>query len=164
MRKYGIDIFSIDIIEEVPIEQLSDKEQYWIQYYNSYNNGYNATIGGDGKHLYDYNAIIKGFQSGKLVKELAMEFECCGDTIAQALKLAHLDSTSNKNKRIEKSIIAYDLKGNIVNTFSSHKEASKWLYDNNYTTSQNWDNITATIGRVANGKRKSAYGFIWKHP
>ena len=55
MRKYGIDIFSIDIIEEVPIEQLSDKEQYWIQYYNSYNNGYNATIGGDGKQLYDYN-------------------------------------------------------------------------------------------------------------
>ena len=163
IRKYGVDVFYIEVIEQVSIENLSDREKYWIQYYDSYNNGYNATVGGDGKQLYDYDAIVKGFQSGKLVRELAEEFECCVDTIAQALKLANINSTMNKNKRIEKSISAYSLQDELIKTFSSHKEASKWLYDNQYTTSQNWDNITATIGRVANGKRKSAYGFIWRH-
>lgn len=163
IRKYGADVFHVELIEQISIENLSDREKYWIQYYDSYNNGYNATVGGDGKQLYDYDAIIKGFQSGKLIRELATEFECCVDTIAQALKLANIDSTINKNKRAKKSISAYNLQNELIKTFSSCREASEWLYDNQYTTSQNWDNITAAIGRVANGQRKSAYGFMWKH-
>ena len=35
-------------------EELSLKEQYWIGYYNSYENGYNATRGGDGS-LYRFS-------------------------------------------------------------------------------------------------------------
>ena len=46
-RKYGIDNFSFEIIELLPEEQLFDREKYWINYYNSYNNGYNETLGGD---------------------------------------------------------------------------------------------------------------------
>lgn len=49
MRKYGIEHFSIEIVEEPDINILNDREIYWINYYNSYVNGYNATIGGDGK-------------------------------------------------------------------------------------------------------------------
>ena len=49
MRKYGIESFSIEIIEETSIEKLSEKEIYWIEIYDSYHNGYNATRGGDGK-------------------------------------------------------------------------------------------------------------------
>ena len=71
MNKYGQDNFYIELIEEVPIEQLSEKEQYWINYFNSFHFGYNATRGGDGKILYNYQDIVNGFLSGKLVKELA---------------------------------------------------------------------------------------------
>jgi len=49
MNKYGCDCFFVDILEEVPIEVLSEREQFWIKYYDSYHNGYNATFGGDGK-------------------------------------------------------------------------------------------------------------------
>lgn len=42
MRKYGIKNFIFSIIEECSIENLSDREDYWISYYNSYvPNGYN---------------------------------------------------------------------------------------------------------------------------
>ena len=58
MSKYGVDNFSIELIEEVPIEVLSQREIYWIEFYNSYKYGYNATKGGDGKLLYDYEAIV----------------------------------------------------------------------------------------------------------
>ena len=49
MRKYGLDNFSFEIIEELEDYSLSDeKEKYWIKYYNSYFNGYNESLGGDG--------------------------------------------------------------------------------------------------------------------
>ena len=43
--KYGIDNFSFEVLEEC--ENYNDREQYWIAYYNSCENGYNMTIGGD---------------------------------------------------------------------------------------------------------------------
>ena len=46
-RKYGIDNFSFEIIELTEEKNLFDKEKYWIKFYDSYNNGYNETLGGD---------------------------------------------------------------------------------------------------------------------
>lgn len=46
-RKYGIDNFSFEIIELTEEKDLFDKEKYWIKFYDSYNNGYNETLGGD---------------------------------------------------------------------------------------------------------------------
>ena len=46
-RKYGIDNFSFEIIESTEEKDLFDKEKYWIKFYDSYNNGYNETLGGD---------------------------------------------------------------------------------------------------------------------
>lgn len=48
MRKYGVDVFHIEIIEECDNALLNEREKYWIKYYNSYNIGYNMTWGGDG--------------------------------------------------------------------------------------------------------------------
>lgn len=47
-KKYGIENFSFTIIEECSVDELDEKEKYWIRYYDSYRNGYNETIGGDG--------------------------------------------------------------------------------------------------------------------
>lgn len=47
LRKYGIENFSFNILEECKREDLNKKEIYWIARYNSYNNGYNQTPGGD---------------------------------------------------------------------------------------------------------------------
>lgn len=46
-RKYGIENFSFEVLEECEVEELKEKEKYWINYYNSYKKGYNATPGGD---------------------------------------------------------------------------------------------------------------------
>lgn len=47
-RKYGIENFQFSILEECSIEELNQKEIYWINFYNSFFNGYNLTFGGDG--------------------------------------------------------------------------------------------------------------------
>ena len=46
-RKYGLENFSFEVIEECRIEELNEKEIYWINYYNSYKDGYNQTPGGN---------------------------------------------------------------------------------------------------------------------
>ena len=46
-RKYGLNNFSFEIIELAPESELFNREKYWINFYNSYNNGYNETKGGD---------------------------------------------------------------------------------------------------------------------
>lgn len=163
MNKYGCDNFHIEQIEECPLENLSEREIYWINFYKSYENGYNATIGGDGKQLYDYNAIVNGFLSGKLIYELAEEFECCVDTIRNILKLANIDSTMNGHKTLYKGLVAKSLDDKIIRNFNSRAEAVKWLQSNNFTKSTNNDNISAAIGRAANGKRATAYGMKWEN-
>lgn len=51
INKYGIDNFIFKIIEELPKDSLllNEREEYWINYYDSYNNKqhYNLTPGGD---------------------------------------------------------------------------------------------------------------------
>lgn len=46
IRKYGLENFEFKIIEECLKEDLDDKEQYWIEYYDSFFNGYNESFGG----------------------------------------------------------------------------------------------------------------------
>lgn len=47
IREYGIDNFSFEVLEECSLEQLDEKEKYYIQFYDTYKNGYNLTEGGD---------------------------------------------------------------------------------------------------------------------
>lgn len=48
-NKYGQGNFIFSIIEECTDGELDSREVYWIQKYDSYVNGYNATYGGGGK-------------------------------------------------------------------------------------------------------------------
>lgn len=46
-KKYGIENFTFEIIEECSPEELSEKEKYYINLYDTYHNGYNMTTGGE---------------------------------------------------------------------------------------------------------------------
>lgn len=47
IREYGLDSFSFKVLEECPLEQLDEREKYYVQFYDTYKNGYNLTEGGD---------------------------------------------------------------------------------------------------------------------
>lgn len=47
MFELGIENFYMEILEECSYEKLSEREIFWISQYNSYNNGYNMTLGGE---------------------------------------------------------------------------------------------------------------------
>ena len=47
LKSFNKSDFKWEIIENnIPIEDLPDKERYWIKYYNSYKKGYNMNSGG----------------------------------------------------------------------------------------------------------------------
>lgn len=61
MREFGIENFYYEILEEIPLkEELDEREKYWIKYYNSFKNGYNASIGGK-----IYEEASKGESNGR---------------------------------------------------------------------------------------------------
>ena len=62
-NKYGENVFEFQVIEECDVKDLIDKEMYYIQYFDSYYNGYNGSKGGEYglsyKFLSDEEKIIR---------------------------------------------------------------------------------------------------------
>lgn len=164
MRKYGVEHFKIELIEET--DNPEEREIYWIGFYDGYTQGYNATKGGDGKHLYDHKAIIARLKAHPYPCDIAEEFNCSRDLV---LNIAKSNNISIKNKsqeilknELSKTISAYTKDGNFVKSFISTVEAAKWCFEQNKCSSLN-SGVRSHIGEVANGKRKTAYGYVWKY-
>lgn len=89
--KYGIDNFSVETIEECSIEKLNEREIYWIAYYDSFNKGYNATLGGSGTAKYfwtdnQYEEIKSLYLSGFSIKDVGARYNVSKETIRDVLK------------------------------------------------------------------------------
>lgn len=96
--KLGEDKFDFEIIEECSIEQLQDKEKYWIKYYNccaldNREGGYNLTHGGEEYRsdenpwakltMVQVNEIIdKLINTKKSIQDIAKEYEVHYNTIS----------------------------------------------------------------------------------
>lgn len=84
IHKYGRDKFHIKLVEECPINILNEREKYWISFYDSYNTGYNLTLGGQDSNYFSINKLentvdIKKFEQyilefKPLVTEVASHF------------------------------------------------------------------------------------------
>ena len=89
-RKYGIENFKFEILEECSKEELSNREIYYINLYNTYYNGYNETTGGQGSSNYcmkistdDLKEIYNLLLNSKISqKEIAKRFNVGEDVIS----------------------------------------------------------------------------------
>jgi group I intron endonuclease len=51
IRKYGVSEWNVEILEEgLSVSESKNKERYYIQLFDAYNDGYNSTLGGDGNY------------------------------------------------------------------------------------------------------------------
>lgn len=159
--KYGPENFEFKILEEVSEDELNNREKYWIKYYNTCDNGYNETYGGEGATKYDYNNFIIMWNEGFTVDEIAEKCGCIRNTVYHALSKiegwkeeALIRRERNKQEAAilahSNSIDVYDLDGNFISSYSSQREASIALFGNN----SNEGNICRVIkkgkGRVGN--------------
>lgn len=79
-RKYGVDAFSFEIIEEIEDRDKANiREDYWINYYDTIKNGYNQMRGGTNRTVLsneDIKEIKKQLKEGKSYKIISQNFNC----------------------------------------------------------------------------------------
>lgn len=156
MKKYGVENFSIECIEEVLTDEIAcEREKFWIEFFGSFKFGYNATLGGDGKRYADYDLIFALFQKGKTNKEICQITGYTDKTVTKALEQ---NNVSQKERRIQGGIsrqaVAMLNKDTleIIKIFPSFHEAARYLER---------PQGKSHISEAAKGKRKTAYGYKW---
>ena len=117
IRKYGEDKFYVELLEECLIEELNEREQYWISFFKATDNrfGYNMSIGGNvvrtTKEL-DEDLVLRMFDSGIGSYKIAKLLHVHPYRTAEILKKHHIKYGVEKQKRQdEKEIIASYLSG-----------------------------------------------------
>lgn len=164
LREYGVDNFSIELLENVPEESLCEREIFWINELKTCDSGYNVSLGGEGKHLYNYEKIAEMLRVGSLsYSEIAERVGCCIDTVSFVRKLYGIEHIPTNNfEKTGITVEQYTLDGEYVQSFKSFREAGRWLIANGYAKQSYDGGVSQHIGSVCMGKRKSAYGFLWK--
>ena len=164
-NKYGIENFTITLLEECEQTKINEREQYWIKQLNTFHNGYNATVGGEGSLIYDHNIILQRLQNGEYAVDIWKDLKCDPTIVRKIAKDNNIILEHKNNIENRVPVACYDKNTNdFVKSFDSFTEASKWLIENNYahTPIQQAKSIRGKLSQAANGKRNSAYGFIWK--
>jgi len=134
IKKYGVENFKIETIDTADsLEDLNNKEIYWIEYYNSMKNGYNLSSGGNGRGSFISDETRKLLsKAGKGRKHSADQ--------KRKIREAHLIP-----------VYQYTKDGFFIKEHSSSADAFLITNINN-----------SDIGKCCKGKKKSAGGYQWK--
>lgn len=154
MRKYGIEHFHIELVEET--DNPKEREKYWIEYYGSYHNGYNATIGGDGRPWLNLpeEEIVDYYQKNNItLNDLAQQYNCDKLSIKKVLKKNNIQiKPANDFKRNKRKVAMIDKDNEeVLAIYDSIDEAEKL-----HPTGRH-------ISATCSGKRMTAGGYKWKY-
>lgn len=156
-NKYGVDNFMLTTIEECSDLVVNDREVFWIEAYGSFKYGYNATLGGDGKHYCDYDLIYALFEEGKNISEISRITHYDIETCRKALNNRGITKEARARRgreKIMRPVFQLDKDTEeVIGIYSSIQEAYNALGKQH----------SGHIAGVCNGKRKTAYGFKWRY-
>lgn len=117
IRKYGEDKFYVELLEECLVEELNEREQYWISFFRATDNrfGYNMSIGGNvvrtTKELNE-EKVLQMFNSGIGSYKIAKLLHVHPYRTAEILKKHNIIYGVEKQKRQdEKEIVSAYLSG-----------------------------------------------------
>lgn len=183
--KYGWNNFDHIILEcGLNEDELNNKEKYWINKYNSISEGYNIDLGGNSHHfseehrqkIRESNAKTLGkpvicLNTGQIYiscQEAKRQtgVEHIGDCCSGHLKTAGKDE--NGNALFWKFLDDYTGKEIIPKIKQKRSKTKVLCIETNikYNSAKEAERITGidsgSIGRVCNGKRKTAGGYSWK--
>lgn len=105
MRKYGVEHFSIEKIVECPEDELDKLECFYIEQYDSYENGYNSTLGGQysgglrGSQGFTKTELEDMWNQGLGVKEISERLKVHKRTISHWLKEYEIATHEEKENR-----------------------------------------------------------------
>ena len=161
-KKYGMENHKFEILKECAKEELNTLEIFYINKYNSINEGLNISRGG-----YYFWEVNKGKKHTKETKNKMKEWWAknahprSNETIKKISKTKQNNPRNTTPEMIEtfrkcspfkKPILQYDIEGNFLKEFESINEAARKLNIRN-------DGISVCLRE----KQKTSAGFIWKY-
>lgn len=158
IRKYGLDNFIFEVIEECAYDKLNEREIFYIDFYNSHctKHGYNMTFGGEGGIKRDNKKICDMWNEGHTISKIAKELGCSRNTVKNTLKqFGKYDTNEIKNRWVKqnsRSINQYDINFNLLKTWNSARQAEKELGIDH-----------SGIGDCCNYMIKQSGGFKWRY-
>lgn len=154
MKKYGVENFEFSVIEET--ENTAEREAYWINLLHTYSDGYNETLGGDGRAYVSVDIEeLKAFYANHNFSETSEYFKISPKTLRNIMKQNNIEIESSQSvmKNNSTSVLQLTLDGEVVRTYNSCHEAEMIISGVN----------SGHISKVCRGKRKSAYGYKWQY-
>lgn len=170
IRKYGEENFVWSIIDTAKtFEDLTEKGCYWIEYYKSYERGYNSTKGDNNPMNYEpvknyHDEIMRSDKVRQKISNTMKKLIADGKMfdsdhrrkISEKLKgnrhfAGHKrtpEAIAATAKSLRKCVVCYDENNNLVKSFNSVREASKWLYNDRCTDLKSWDDLQNRIKRI----------------
>lgn len=163
IKKYGEQNFSMELLATCKIEDLNELEEYYIKKYNSFNDGYNLTLGGEGGKTLNLNEeeVIKKYQELQYISDTAKYFNCNVLAISNILHENNIPINKKPKNPFDGKTYKYPLRNKRVRIkelnldFMSLKECGQWLIENNYTKTDKIESVQKQISRVLNGERQS---------
>ena len=169
ISKYGSDNFTVELLGTYNDGELEDREIEAISRYNTYHNGYNATLGGDSKRFITFTdeEIIEKYNELGYASWVAKYYGCADNTVLLILRrngiYVNPKAGGEANAfRVSKPVLQYDLDNNFINRFNSYHEAAKWLQDNGISHVKDTASMSYKISLCCYGRRKTLYNYIWK--
>lgn len=164
LRKYPIDIFLFEILEEIETEQLDEREEYWIEFYKSYTEiGYNIlkkSKGNNRKLNITDEEIIEKYLEISSVEECAEILSLNYNTVRNVLRNSNIKIKRRKlvvkNKQSSHSkVVCFTKDDKFIDCFNSIKDAIAYF---NLPKK-----ASGHISKCCQKKRPSAYGYKWRY-
>lgn len=166
IKKYGKENFDVEVLCSCKEEELNDLEIFYINKYDSYNSGYNLTLGGQGTSVLnlDVNEVLKKYQELRQVKATANYFRCSEPVISKILhdndvKIIRLGRVENI---LGKGVLFKSGDGvkpvriiELNKDFNSMKDCAQWLIDNHYSKAGSMEMARKSLSRCLTGERKT---------
>lgn len=148
--KYGINNFIFEIIEECNIDELDEKEIYWISYYDSFENGYNMNKGGNNHQFLNYEEILFVFKETKSIHKTAEITKSSRTSVRKILEIFNIDYEKEQGVPIQ--IVMVDpITLKELKVFNSIVEAATFVKTSD-----------SAIRKALKKDNRYSSGFLWK--
>lgn len=162
IRKYGLENFTFEVLQDniQSYDELDKAEIYWINFYNSYLKGYNATSGGQTYHSrFPNKDIIDDYMQTKSARATALKFGIDHNTVDRILNENNIPRFTHRQTMGKKLRIS---KGNFIKEFDSVKDCAEWFVNSNIPRTKSSESVRTSLRDIRRkyGNTGTYYGYL----
>lgn len=168
IRTLGADKFKIVLLEECDDSIASEREKYYIDFLDTFHNGYNETLGGDGKPTINHSEALETYFDYCNVGVAAERLGIDEKTMRKILQESNVKYVSFHQQA--NPVICIDCDSRKEYIMESITGASKRIYNSKFGktkfeyTKSEMNQLSGMSSHIRRAMRTQgiAYGFMWR--